>query len=302
MRSSAGLLTFVVLLAGCATAPQKSVVPTPVPEPAPSAAAPALKTPGADDDLNAVAWAQTSIEHDLVYREVYRNAQEKLLRALKDAHWDALTKDDRAGSLKGLKPAVILDIDETVLDNSPYQARLVRSGREFDESSWAQWCKEEIARPLPGALEFTRFAARHGVTLFYLSNRSKDLNVVTIANLGSVGFPLNAGDNSFLGLGTLLKGCAQIGTNKGCRRKLIAQHYRVLMQFGDQLGDFVDPAVPTLSGRVDAVTPYLAWIGERWFVLPNPTYGSWESVLFGDKWSKPREQRRQEKINALRVE
>ncbi|MGH8123577.1 MAG: 5'-nucleotidase, lipoprotein e(P4) family [Rudaea sp.] len=300
MRPFVSLFALFVLLTGCAATPQKP--PAPAAEPTPTPITAASKAPGADDDLNAVAWAQTAIEHDLVYLEVYRNAQEKLLRALKDPRWDALARDDRNGTLKGLQPAVILDIDETVLDNSPYQARLVRSGKEFDESSWAQWCKEETARPLPGALEFTRFAARHGVTLFYLSNRAKDLNGATVANLGNAGFPLNAGADSFLGLGTLLKGCEQIGSNKGCRRKLVAQHYRVLMQFGDQLGDFVDPAVSTRGGRADAAAPYLDWIGERWFVLPNPAYGSWESVLFGDQWSKPREQRRQEKINALRVE
>lgn len=300
MRPFVSLPILAFVLVGCATTSPKQATPAAAPTPPPAAIAP--KTPGADDDLNALTWAQTAIEHDLIYREVYRNAQEKLLRALKDPRWDALAKDDRSGALKGLKPAVILDIDETVLDNSPYQARLLRSGKEFDEFSWAQWCKEKAARPLPGVLEFTRFAAQRGVTLFYLSNRARDLNAATVANLDSAGFPLNAGDDSFLGLGTLLKGCEQIGSNKGCRRKLIAQHYRVLMQFGDQLGDFVDPLVPTRSGRGDAMAPYLAWIGERWFVLPNPTYGSWESVLFGDEWSKPREQRRQEKINALRVE
>ncbi len=300
MRPFVSLPILAFLLVSCAATSPKPATPAAEPASPPAAAAP--KAPGADDDLNALAWAQTAIEHDLVYREVYRNAQEKLLRALKDPRWDALAKDDRSGALKGLKPAVILDIDETVLDNSPYQARLLRSGKEFDEFSWAQWCKEKAAKPLPGALEFTRFAEQHGVTLFYLSNRARDLNAATVANLDSAGFPLNAGDDSFLGLGTLLKGCEQIGSNKGCRRKLIAQHYRVLMQFGDQFGDFVDPVVPTPSGRADAAAPYLHWIGERWFVLPNPTYGAWESVLFGDEWSKPREQRRQEKINALRVE
>jgi 5'-nucleotidase (lipoprotein e(P4) family) len=288
-----------VLLAACAATPRKA--PAPVTEPAPAPPAVAPKTPGPDDNINAVAWAQTAIEHDLIYREVYRNAQERLARALKDPRWDALAKDDRQGTLKGLKPALILDIDETVLDNSPYQARLVRSGHEFDEFSWAQWCKEAAAKPLPGALEFTQFAAKQGVILFYLSNRAKDLNDATIANLRSAGFPLNAGADSFLGLGTLLKDCEQSGTNKGCRRKLVGQHYRVLMQFGDQLGDFVDALANTRAGRTQALEPYLSWIGERWFVLPNPTYGSWESALFGDEWSKSREQRRQEKIDAMQI-
>jgi acid phosphatase len=54
------------------------------------------------------------------------------------------------------------------------------------------------------------------------------------------------------------------------------------MQFGDQLGDFVEPAANTLDGRRAAVAPYLGWVGERWWVLPNPVYGSWESALTGD--------------------
>jgi predicted secreted acid phosphatase len=92
--------------------------------------------PAANDNLNAVAWSQTAIEHDLILREVYRIAGEKLLVALKDRQWDALPREERKGPTRRLKPAVILDIDETVLDNSPYQARLVQSGGEYNEFSW----------------------------------------------------------------------------------------------------------------------------------------------------------------------
>jgi 5'-nucleotidase (lipoprotein e(P4) family) len=294
-------LAMTAMLIACAGTPHKSSAPTNDSQPpVPTIVAP--KGPAPDDNLNAVAWTQTAVEHDLIYREVYRSAQEKLLRALKDPRWDALSKDDRKNPLKGLKPALIFDIDETVLDNSPYQARLVRDKKEFNEDDWARWCKEARAKPLPGAVELTQFAAKHGVTVFFLSNRAKNLNDATIANLRNAGFPLNAGADSFLGLGTLLKDCEQVGTDKGCRRKLIAQHYRVLMQFGDQLGDFVDAVANTRAGRTEAVEPYSSWIGERWFVLPNPTYGAWESSLFGDAWSKSREERRADKIGALRVE
>ena len=71
------------------------------------------------------------------------------------------------------------------------------------------------------------------------------------------------------------------------------------MQFGDQLGDFVDIAANTPDGRRAAIEPYLGWIGERWFVLPNPTYGSWESALIGNDWSQPPVARRAAKIGAL---
>src|SRR6187402_1898108 len=260
------------------------------------------RRPTGDDNLNAVAWSQNASEHDFIYLQTFRDAQEKLLKAKQDPNWDALPRDDRAAhsSLKGLKPAVILDIDETVLDNSPYQARLIRAGGEFNEADWAAWCKEAIARPMPGALAFTKFAADHGIAVIYISNRAKDLDEATLANLRSAGFPV-AGKESFLGLGTFVEGCEQAGSEKGCRRQLVAKNYRVLMQFGDQIGDFANILGNNAEGRARAMAPYTDWIGERWFVLPNPTYGSWEPALFDNDFSLPRSERRQKKLESLRT-
>jgi acid phosphatase len=282
------LATFT-LLAGCAAAP-------PHPTSAPTAAA---KSADADDNLNAVAWTQTAIEHDLIYIQTFRDAQSRLLAALHDPQWDALTKDDRTTPFTGLPPAVVLDIDETALDNSPYQARLVKSGGQYDEASWAAWCKEERARAMPGALAFTRYAAGHGIAVIYLSNRAQDLDTATLANLRKLGFPVS-GPEAFLGLGTVLPGCEQVGTEKGCRRQLVGRKYRVLMQFGDQLGDFVDVVANTEAGRKQAIGGYMDWVGTRWFVLPNPTYGSWEPALFNNDWSAPPALRRQQKLDTLR--
>ncbi|KRE85746.1 acid phosphatase [Rhodanobacter sp. Soil772] len=290
-------LLALALLAGCATTPRQPMAVAPA---APTAqAAPAVVA--ANDNLNAVAWSQTAIEHDLIYLQTYRDAQARLLAALHDRHWDALGKGDRGTPLRGLKPAVILDIDETVLDNSPFAARMVRGNHEYNEADWAAWCREESARALPGALEFTRFAAKHGVEVIYISNRAKDLDQATLANLRKAGFPVS-GPQSFLGLGTVVEGCEQAGSEKGCRRQLVAQHYRVLMQFGDQIGDFVDVLANTADGRRKAVADYLPWIGTRWFVLPNPTYGSWEPALFNNDWSAAPEQRRRQKLDALRTQ
>jgi len=296
-RSLPALAGVLLLLCGCA-----SQAPRPVTPPAAKAAAPAnTHTVSADDNLNAVAWSQTALEHDLIYQETFRSAQSQLLRALKDPNWDALPPEDRLAPYQHLKPAVILDIDETVLDNSPYQARLIRKGGEFNEADWAAWCKEARARALPGAVAFTQFAAKHGIAVIYISNRAQDLDAATLDNLRQAGLPVS-GPQAFLGLGTLLRGCDQVGTEKNCRRQLVSQHYRVLMQFGDQLGDFVSVLSNTPSGRAQAMAPYKDWIGSRWFVLPNPTYGSWESALFNNEWSTPREQRRQQKIQALRTD
>jgi len=293
-RLPATVVAFV-LLAGCATATPQAGPTTAVAQVAPAAVA------AADDNLNAVAWSQTAVEHDLIYLQTFRDAESHLLDALRDTGWDALSKADRIAPLKHLQPAVILDIDETVLDNSPYQARLIKSGGEFNEADWAEWCKAGQARALPGAVEFTRFAASHGIAVIYISNRAKDLDQATVANLRQVGLPVT-GQEAFLGLGTVVEGCEQAGSDKGCRRQLVSQHYRVLMQFGDQLGDFLDVTANTEAGRRTAVADYLPWIGTRWFVLPNPTYGSWEPALFNNDWTAPRTVRRQQKIDALRYQ
>jgi acid phosphatase len=282
-----------VLVAGCATPAPRPTTAVTAPVPAASA------TPTADDNLNAVAWTQTAIEHDLIYLQTYRDAQARLLQALADPRWDALGKSDRITPLADLQPAVILDIDETVLDNSPYQARLLKSGGEFNPADWAAWCREERARALPGAVAFTQFAARHGIAVIYISNRARDLDPATLANLRKVGLPVN-GPDALLGLGTVRPGCTQTGTDKGCRRQLVGRSYRVLLQVGDQVGDLVSIASNTPAGREAAVRPYLGWVGERWFVLPNPTYGSWEGALFDNDWTLPKETRRQRKLDSLR--
>lgn len=256
----------------------------------------------ADDNLNAVAWTQTAIERDLIYRQTYRNASEELSQALSDPTWEALPKGDRKTPvIDPAKTAVILDIDETVLDNSPYQARLVVSGESYDEFTWHQWCIEEKAAAVPGALEFARLAASKGITVFYLSNRASDLSDATLSNLRKLDFPVEASEPVFLGLGTIVSGCEQNGSDKGCRRELISRKYRVLMQVGDQLGDFVDVSANTPQGRKQVIEPYLGWIGQRWFVLPNPTYGHWESALFNNDWSQPATGRRAQKKAALRT-
>ncbi len=287
----------LVLLAGCSAHNPAKPGPSHAATPAPEAA----KAPLGDDNLNAVAWTQTAIEHDLIYLQTYRDAQARLPAALKDKSWDELTKEDRVAPLKGLKPAVVLDIDETVLDNSPYQARVIRGGGEFNEADWAAWCKEAKARALPGVVEFTQFAAKHGVAVIYISNRAKDLDQATLANLRNAGLPVS-GPEAVLGLGTFVQDCEQIGTEKGCRRQLVSRKYRVLMQFGDQIGDFTTVLANNAEGRSKAMTPYMAWIGTRWFVLPNPTYGSWEPALFNNDWTAPRDERHRLKVNALRVD
>jgi acid phosphatase len=243
---------------------------------------------------------QTSAEYTALSRQTFRAAADHLDRALAERHWDALVPGERANAATGLAPAVIMDIDETVLDNSPYQARLVRDGAQYDEVTWAGWVAEKKAAALPGVVDFARAATAKGVTIVYISNRAQHLDEATIANLRSVGMPVKDA-SVFLGLGTHVDGCEQHGSEKNCRRQWVGREYRVLMQFGDQLGDFVQVLANTADGRAALLADYGDWFGERWWMLPNPTYGSWEPAAFNNDWSQPREVRRAAKRAALNL-
>ncbi|RZA37226.1 MAG: 5'-nucleotidase, lipoprotein e(P4) family [Lysobacteraceae bacterium] len=283
-------------LSACKRVEAPATPQTPAPAAAPAAAI-AASNP-AHDNLNAVAWVQTSVEYRALSEQTYRAAADHLDAALKEKNWDALVPEERANAATGLKPAVVMDVDETVLDNSPYQARLVRDGTDYDEVTWAQWVAEKKAKPVPGVVDFAKAASAKGVTILYISNRAEHLKDATLANLKAVGLPV-ADDSVFLGLGTFVEGCEQNGSEKNCRRRLAGQKYRVLMQFGDQIGDFVEVVSNTRADRDALYGEYHDWFGERWWMLPNPTYGSWEPALFNNEWAQPKEGRRQAKRDAL---
>ena len=289
------LFTAALGLSACRTLPDGASV-----NPASVDAPPAAATVAADDNLNAVLWVQRSMEYRATAETVYRAASDRLDAALKDPDWDALVPDERATPARGLPPAIVMDLDETVLDNSPYQARLVREGNEYNEVTWDAWVREEKAQPVPGVVEFARAAQAKGITLIYISNRAEHLIAPTLANLRALGLPVKD-DSVFLGLGTFVADCEQEGSEKLCRRQLAGRSYRVLMQFGDQLGDFAQILANTPEARAELQAQHRGWFGQRWWMLPNPTYGSWEPAVFNNDWRQPREQRRALKRDALRV-
>lgn len=294
-------LACAVALSACqrTEAPATPTPAKPAAAVAKTAPAPADRAP-AHDNLNAVLWMQRSAEYGATTTSLYRAAADHLDAALKERHWDALVPGERANAATGLKPAVIMDVDETVLDNSPYQARLVRNGKEFEDLSWDLWVAEKKAKAVPGVVDFAKAAAAKGVTILYLSNRAEHLQDATIANLKAVGMPV-ASNDVFLGLGTFVEGCEQNGSEKNCRRQLAGRQYRVLMQFGDQLGDFVQIEANTRDARAALAEEYGDWFGERWWMLPNPSYGSWEPAVFNNDWRQPRDARREAKLNALDI-
>jgi len=255
--------------------------------------------PPANDQLDAVLWTQTSIEHELIYRQVFASATRQLDAALADPTWDALPLPPR--NLAGLPPAVVADIDETVLDNVPLNARDIINNQVYSYDRWNTWVDQAKAQALPGAVAFLQAADKKGITVYYITNREHSQVQATVDNLRLRGFPVQRNEQ-VLAASTPTGHCEQAGYGKNCRRQWVAAHARVLMLAGDSLGDFVQAEHNTLADQRKAAEPYLAWLGQRWFLLPNPTYGNWYSAPYGDQEKLPFERKRQLKQQALPLE
>lgn len=260
-------LALATALAGCSSAPVRNAVPA-----APTASA-------AHDNLNATLWMESAAEYEASVRGVYAAAKRSLDSALATPDWNALPRGEAALGFESLPPAIIVDADETFINNEPFQARAIRDASGFDYARWLAWVDERNARALPGAAEFAQYVASRGVTIFYVTNRDFPAELdATIATLRTQGFPV-ADDAS----NVLLRGTPRApAREKGERRKLVAQTHRVLLMLGDNLGDFVDGINTGTAARRNVMAPYASWWGERWFMLPNPSYGSWESAVLKD--------------------
>jgi 5'-nucleotidase (lipoprotein e(P4) family) len=225
------------------------------------------------EDLNAVLWFQTSVEYQASAAQTYHSAENALLRGLRDPHWTGAL--EQTSHFESLPPAVILDLDETVLDNSPYEARLVASGEPYSDAAWTKWANEESAGLVPGAMHFLKFARAKGVATIYITNRTCDAAnpadplVAVLRKLQLPTEPI---------AGRLFCAKDKNDKDKTARRAMCAAKFRILLLFGDQLGDFlqIPPESATLEGRQKLYDAHQAMWGERWFQLSNPMYGSWE--------------------------
>ena len=258
-------LTFLVTSAACAS---RTAPPAASPAPPPAAAAPAtIVLP------DSVVWFRTSVEYRATALQAYRLAALMLDRALGDRTWTAAL--EQTGDFAMKPPAVILDVDETVLDNSESEERSIRAGAVYSEALWAEWCNERKATPIPGALEFTRTAAAKGVTVIYVTNRDRALEQATRGNLAKYGFPLDPRRDAVL---TRAERPEWTSSDKSSRRALVAQDFRILLLIGDDFGDFVAGARGTLAARRALDDANAAMWGVKWIALPNPLYGSWKTA------------------------
>ena len=270
-------------------------------------AAPRVEPPGAEPQLIAppraehptlysTLWVQTSPEYRATAWQAYRAASETLRRALADSTWTAAVEQEGA-DFAGLPPAVVLDVDETVLDNSPYQARVIRGDGSFDPVAWGAWVDEARAEPVPGAREFLRLADSLGVAIFYVTNRDDELEAATRRNLEAVGLPVDPD------LDTVLSRGEREGwtSDKSSRREAVADRYRIVLLVGDDFNDFVAARLPRADRDRLAERHRDRW-GERWIMLPNPNYGSWEGALYpaGDLSEEEEARLRLEALEDLR--
>ncbi len=246
--------------------------------------------------LNGVLWMQTSVEYRAATLQAYRMARERLDDALANPQWEALA----GRTQEPLPPAVILDVDETVLDNTPFEARLIADGESFSKEKFLQWCREENAAAIAGALEFTRYAAAKGVAVFYVTNRDHEVESSTARNLAKLGFP-DVGKEGQDHLMTRYEK-PEWQSDKSSRWHEVAAGHRVLLLVGDDLGDFVGAARTSREAREQILLENAQRWGRQWILLPNPLYGSWERALYFTADSPTPVEQRDIKIRSLKTQ
>jgi acid phosphatase len=270
------LLLIVLFVSGCATTGESVPAPGDLPH----------------DGLDAVTWLQTSTEYAAVTRGIFATATA------------ALTDVASAEGARDRRLAVVMDVDETVLDNARYQVQLVRDGTSYDSDSWDRWIALRGAEPVPGVVDFVSASQSLGVHVAFVTNRSCRArpessgpcpqHADTLANLEAVGIDTASvtlmlrGEQPPARCRPLLTEAEQAdgrwSSDKTSRRACVGLDHDIVMLLGDQLGDFReaedDPAAAT--GRTRAAE-YRQYWGTSWFMLPNPTYGSWRPGTAAEK-------------------
>jgi 5'-nucleotidase (lipoprotein e(P4) family) len=231
--------------------------------------------------VGAILWTQSSAEKAAMSYQAFTLARMMLDRDL------------RTNRNKRMRRAVIVDVDETVLDNSRYQAMLIKTRQNYASKTWTEWCNRAEAIALPGAVEFLRYASSRGVRVFYITNRKEVEKDGTARNLKRVGFP-DVTDETVLVRTT--------DSSKEPRRQSVAAKYRVVLLLGDNLNDFAEVFERSKSteSRMDAAERNRNLFASRFIVLPNPMYGAWEDAIYGDASKLSEEQKAAKRKAALK--
>ena len=281
----------VLALGACATAP---AAPAPPAAPAAPAAAPAVPA--------TMQWLYGSGEGGAASIQAWHGFRDHVLAAAKarPAMSVVLAPGSTLAAPRffpcGNKPlAVVLDADETVIQNLGFEYALARRGVGSDRELHRRWMAEgvdEIA-PMPGAVTAVRAAREAGVKVIFNTNRDAEFAATAAAALN------RAGLGPAVHLDTLfLRGDPPGGRGKEGRRSAIAERHCVIAMAGDQLGDFTDlfnaAGLPVPERRRAATGGPLARLwGNGWFMLSNPVYGpglsgGFDEIFPADKrWADP---------------
>jgi len=210
------------------------------------------------ENTMSTLWYQKAAETKALYLQGYNVATNRLKELLK-------TQTDKPYS-------IVLDLDETVLDNSPYQAQNVKDGTAFTPENWDVWVKKAAAKAVPGAKDFLQFADQNGVQIYYVSDRTIDQVDDTIKNLENEGIPVQSRDHLMF----LEKGVK----SKEGRRQAVQEKTNLVMLLGDNLVDFAEFSKTSETERDQKLEELQKEFGEKFIIFPNPMYGSWESTVY----------------------
>lgn len=229
-----------------------------------------------------VLWFQTAAEYQVDSLVKYRQAAAALDSALADPTWTAAL--EQTATPLPTPTAVIMDLDETVLDNSRFQGELVRRRSGYDGALWNDWVTKESAWLVPGALKFIQYVMSKGVTVFFVTNRTNCQEANTRDNLSKLGIRLP--DPAQLDTVLTTREQPDWTSDKGTRRSFIAKNYRILLLIGDDLGDFVSKSALPSQDRTTLAERYMDKWGTRWFLINNPLYGGWEAATYDNDFGK----------------
>jgi len=209
--------------------------------------------------IHSTLYAQTSAEYKALCYQAYELAEIQVNQAL-------------ANGVK--RPTVILDLDETVLDNSPYTAWQIETNKPYSPDTWSAWVEEAIADAVPGAIDFLTWADNENVGLYYISNRSAENLKATIKNLKNLGVPQADSTHIFLKINT---------SDKSERRARVkAGAANIILYIGDNLGDYSEiwDKPSGVDERLSNVQVHRDEMGVKFIVLPNSLYGTWEGAIY----------------------
>ena len=238
----------------------------------------------AHDNMDAVVWLQASAEYAAVAAGIYATATAAL---------EEIARTE-AGRTHGM--AIVMDIDETVLDNSRYQAQLVMDDATYEGGTWDEWIALRAAPAVPGVVDFIRTSQSLGFHVAFVTNRACRTRpdtagdcpqkADTLVNLEAIGVDTRPatlflrGERPSQRCRTFLSASERAdgkwSSDKTSRRECVKLDYDIVMLFGDQLGDFTEEEDDASgeSGR-DVAAEFGEHWGKTWFMLPNPTYGGW---------------------------